>query len=235
MTPPSARAGSIVIAACVLFALLLVAPALAQAPIPNTPAGQTLQAFFDAFNSADSAKLATYIKDYDPTVTVAQLLAFSGQTGGFTLLSIKNSAADKIVFLVKGRSDNIEALGNLQLATTAPPRVKVLTIRAIPSGATIEDIVLTAALRQQTIQAISARLTDFYIYPDGAKQMIQAVQEHEKRGDYDAMKDGNEFADALTRDLPLSATTSICLFVTTHSQPKSSLERKGLIRPAPRR
>ena len=185
------------IAACVLFALQLVA----QAPIPNTPAGQTLQAFFDAFNSADSAKLATYIKNYDPTVTVGQLLAFSGQTGGFTLLSIKNSAADKIVFLVKGRSDNIEALGNLQLATTAPPKVKVLTIRAIPPGATIDDIVLTSALRQQTIQAISARLTDFYIYPDGAKQMIQAVQEHEKRGDYDAMKDGNEFADALTRDL----------------------------------
>ena len=49
----------IVIAACVLFALQLVA----QTPIPNTPAGQTLQAFFDAFNSADSAKLATYIFD----------------------------------------------------------------------------------------------------------------------------------------------------------------------------
>ena len=188
-----------VIAVCVFLALPLVA--LAQVPIPNTPAGKVLQAFFEAFNSADQAKLATYVKEYDPTVTADQLLAFSGQTGGFTLLSIKSSATDKIIFLVKGRSDNIEAFGNLQLATTAPPQVKMLSIRAIPPGATMDDITLTSALRQQAIQAVSVRLTDYYIYPDVAKQMIQAVQEHQKRGDYDAITDGNEFANALTHDL----------------------------------
>ena len=39
------------------------------------------------------------------------------------------------------------------------------------------------------------------MYPDVAAKMIQAIQEHNKHGDYDSLTDGNEFADALTRDL----------------------------------
>jgi hypothetical protein len=47
-----------------------------------------------------------------------------------------------------------------------------------------------------------ARLTDYYVYPDGAARMIQAVQKkHEEQGDYNAIRDGDDFAAALTRDL----------------------------------
>ena len=46
-----------------LFALLLVGVAcgLAQISVPNTPAGHTLQAWLDVFNSGDRGRIETYV------------------------------------------------------------------------------------------------------------------------------------------------------------------------------
>jgi C-terminal processing protease CtpA/Prc len=44
-------------------------------------------------------------------------------------------------------------------------------------------------------------LTEYYVYPDVATEMIQAMRDHQKHGDYSSIVDGNEFADALSRDL----------------------------------
>jgi hypothetical protein len=185
------------------FVILLVMPHGASADIgtPDTPAGQTLQAFLDAFNSADHDRIAAYVKEYDPENSADGLTSFSNQTGGFTLVSIVHSSPDKVSFLVHGRGDNIDAYGILQLASTSPPRVKRLSIRAIPPGAKLDDIQLDEATRQETIDAISERLTEYYVYPDVAAKMIQAIHDHQKHGDYNSIVDGNEFADALSRDL----------------------------------
>ena len=47
-----------------LFALLLVGVGcgLAQPTVPDTPAGHTLQAWLDAFNSGDRARIETHVK-----------------------------------------------------------------------------------------------------------------------------------------------------------------------------
>jgi retinol-binding protein 3 len=173
----------------------------AQVSVPDTPSGHTLQAFLDAFNSGDHDRIAAYVKAYDPQNSADGLTSFSGQTGGFTLMSIVSSTPERLTFLVKGRGDHLDAYGVLQLASTVPPRVKFLHIRALPPGAKLDDIQLDAATRQKTIDAISARLTDYYVYPDVAAKMVAAVQEHEKHGDYNSITDGNEFAGALTQDL----------------------------------
>jgi hypothetical protein len=173
----------------------------AEVSVPDTPAGQTLQAFFNAFNSGDHDRIAAYVKEYDPQNSADRLTSFSGQTGGFTLMSIVQSTPGKLTFLVRGRGDHIDAYGVLQLASTAPPRVKRLSIRALPPGAKLDDVELDAATRQKTIDAISSRLTEYYVYPDVAAKMIAAIQEHQKHGDYKSITDGNEFADALSKDL----------------------------------
>jgi hypothetical protein len=175
--------------------------ARADVGTPDTPAGHTLRAFLDAFNSADHDRIATYVKEYDPQNNADGLTSFSNQTGGFTLVSIVNSAPDKLSFLVHGRGDNIDAFGILRLTTTSPPRVKGLSIRAIPPGAKLEDIQLDDATRQKTIEAIIRGLTEYYVYPETAAKMIDAVRDHQKHGDYSSIVDGNDFADALTRDL----------------------------------
>lgn len=188
-------------------ALLVVALAFsalcvyAEVSVPDTPAGHTLQAFLGAFDSGDHDRIAGYVKEYDPQNSAESLTSFSSQTGGFTLTSIVHSTPDRLTFLVHGRGDNIDAYGVLQLVSTAPPRVRRLSIRALPPGAKLDDIQLDPAIRQKTIDAINARLTQYYVYPDVAAKMIEAVQEHQKKGDYNLITDGNEFADAVSRDL----------------------------------
>jgi len=176
-------------------------PARGEVTLPDTPAGHTLQAFLDAFDSGDRDHIAAYVKEYDPENNAEGLTSFSSQTGGFRLTSIISSTPDTLKFLVHGRGDNVDAYGVLRLASTTPPRVKRLSIRALPPGAKLDDIQLDAATREKTINAIAARLTDYYVYPDVAAKMIAAVQEHEKKGDYNSITDGNEFADALMHDL----------------------------------
>jgi hypothetical protein len=172
-----------------------------DARIPDTPAGHTLQAFLDAFNSGDHDRIAAYVKQYDPTNNAEGLVSFSGQTGGFNFVSVVHSEPDRLTFLVHGRGDGVDAYGVLQLASTAPPQVKRLNIRALPPGAKLDDIQLDGAIRQKTIDAIGKQLTEHYVYPDIAAKMIQAVHEHQEHGDYNSITDGNEFADALSRDL----------------------------------
>jgi hypothetical protein len=78
---------------CRLFALLLVAVGcvLAQATVPDTPAGHTLQGWLDAFNSGDRARIETYVKTVDPSESVDGMISFRTQTGGFELLSISST------------------------------------------------------------------------------------------------------------------------------------------------
>jgi hypothetical protein len=187
----------------VLFTLVGVAvPALgADAQFPDTPAGHTLQAFLEAFNSGNRDRIAAYVKQYDPTNNAEGLTSFSAQTGGFNFVSVVRSQPDRLDFLVHGRADNVDAHGILQLATTDPPQVKRLNIRAMPPGAKPEDIELTAAMRQKVIDAIAQQLTDHYVYADVAGKMNDAVRGHLSRGDYNSITDGNEFAERLTTDL----------------------------------
>lgn len=184
-----------------LLFLCVVVAARADAGIPDTPAGHTLQAFLDAFNSGEHDRIAAYVKQYDPTNNTDGLASFSSQTGGFNFISVVESAPDRLTFRVHGRGDGIDAYGMLQLAGTTPPQVKRLSIRALPPGAKLDDIQLDEAVRQKTIDAISKQLTDHYIYPDIATKMIQAVHDHQQHGDYKSITDGNDFAEALSRDL----------------------------------
>jgi hypothetical protein len=184
-----------------VFSFGAVSSVQGQTLIPDTSAGRTLQSFLDAFNSDDLPKLQAYVKEYGSPESAESLKGFSEQTGGFKLLSIKSSNPDSITFTVQGRADHLTAFGNLRLVSVDPPKVKTLSIRALPPGATVEQISLTPQLREATIRAISERLTEYYVYPDMAKRMISAVQEHEKAGAYNAMNDGEDFANALMRDL----------------------------------
>ena len=53
---------------CGWFVLLLIGLGcgMAQVTVPDTPAGHTLQAWLDAFNSGDRAKIETLCQDHRP-------------------------------------------------------------------------------------------------------------------------------------------------------------------------
>src|ERR1700728_1281370 len=209
-----------------LLAVFVILPPFsrAQVSVPDTPAGHTLQAFLDLFNSGDHDRIGAYVKEYEPQNNADLLTSFSGQTGGFTLTSIVNSTPGRLTFLVKGRGDHLDAYGVLRLVSTAPPRVERLTIRAFPPSAKFDDIQLDHAARLKTIEAISVMLTDYYVYPDVAAKMIARVQEHAAHGDYNSIADGNDFAEALARDLR-AVSGDKHLFVTY--SPFTSLRQPG--------
>ena len=202
MLPSSARIKCLFVLLIVALGGLMPLAAVCQAPaIPDSPAGRTLTAFLDAFNSGDRGKLDAYVKTYGSKESVDDLSGFGAQVGTFTVLSILESKPGYISFRAKESSDNREVFGMLLLASTAPPKVKDWTVRLMPVGASIANAPLDAAARQRVLDAIAAKFTEFYVYPEVGQKMIQALRDHQQRGDYSALTSGMEFAAALREDL----------------------------------
>src|SRR5207247_10016818 len=87
--------------------VLLVSSACAwsQSPaIPDTPAGHTLQAWLDAFNSGDRAGFQAYDAKYEPTKSVDETVAWRDRTGGYDLLGIDKSERLHVEFRGTGRA-----------------------------------------------------------------------------------------------------------------------------------
>ena len=184
------------------FILLGAASSFAQGPaIPDTPAGHTLSAWLDAFNSGDRTKLAAYIQKYDPRQNVDGMIGFHDETGGFDLISIDKSQPLNIKFHVRNRNDPTVGLGSLTVKDAQSGTVESLSLRAIPPGVVEEDIALDAAERKSVIDGAIAQLKDYYIYPETAQKMADAVLAHEKAGEYDKITDGSAFASRLTEDM----------------------------------
>jgi retinol-binding protein 3 len=173
----------------------------AQTSVPDTPAGRTLQAWLDAFNSGDRAKVEAYVKTVDPKENVDGMLGFRGQTGGFELIGIESSEPLHVRFRVKEKNGPTTALGSLLVKDGAPPTVVTFGIGALPPGVTVENVTVDAAMRKRVIDGISADLMEYYIDAALARQMSDALKAHEAKGDYDSLTDGDAFASQLRKDL----------------------------------
>jgi hypothetical protein len=181
--------------------LLFAAIASAQTTIPDTPAGRTLRAWLDAFNSGDRTKLELYIKTFDPQQSVERMMGFRGETGGFDLLAIESSEPLLIKFRVKEKVSPTIGIGSIQLKDAQSGVVDNFNLRAIPPGAVVENVKLDAAERQHVIDGVAKNLKESYVYPDLAQKMEDAIRANQKQGDYEAMTDPDAFANRLTKDL----------------------------------
>ncbi|MBO0859350.1 MAG: S41 family peptidase [Chloracidobacterium sp.] len=184
--------------------LFLTCSLNAQKPaIPDTPAGHTLQAWLDAFNSGDRGRIQTYISKYDPEKPVDSEINFRNQTGGFELLGIDKSDRLQIEFRVKEKASPVNAVGKIKLSDADPPVVVSFSLRAIPTGLTAADMnmKIDAATRARVIDGAVAKLNEFYVYPETAKKMVDAVQARLKSGAYDDITGADDFATTLTDDL----------------------------------
>jgi hypothetical protein len=186
-----------------LFLVLLACAWPQTTVIPDTPAGHTLGAWLDAFNSGDRASLQSYLAKYDPKKPVDQEIAFRDQTGGFELLGIDKSERLRIEFRVKEKGSPTVGLGKLEVADADPAVVVTFSLRAIPPGLTAADMNLKidAATRARVIDGAIANLTEFYVYAETAKKMEEDLRSRQKQGAYDAVEDGERFATMLTEEL----------------------------------
>jgi peptidase S41-like protein len=177
-------------------------PAQAPPAIPDTPAGRTFKAWLEAFNSGDRAQLDAYLHKYDPAKPVDDEMNFRGMTGGFDLLQIFKSEPLRLEFLVKERRSETQAIGKLEVKEGDPAQVASLGLRAVPPGTKLSDLnfKIDAATRTRVIDGAIAQLNEFYVFPETAKKMAEAVKAKQKKGDYDSIIDGDAFAKKLTED-----------------------------------
>jgi hypothetical protein len=190
-----------------VLSLFAAFSASAQPAFPDTPAGRTLKAWFEAFNSGDRARVEAYIQKFDPARPIDNQMNFRAQTGGFDLLSIDKSERTYIQFRVKEKNSATTAIGRLEVKEADPAEVTNFGIRAIPPGVTDADFNIDGAGRQRVIDGASAMLNEFYVFPETAKKMEEAIRARQKAGAYDSLTNGDAFAEKLTADLRRSATT----------------------------
>ena len=176
--------------------------ASAQQVIPETPAGHTLKAWLDAFNSGDRAVEEKYLHTYDPSRSLDEEMRFRGMTGGFVLLQIIKSDPQSVEFMVKEHNSETMAVGKMEVKAGDPATVASFSLRAIPPGTKISDLnfKIDAATRSKVIDGAVTALNESYVFPETAKKMEEAVRAHQKKGDYDAITDGDDFAKRLTND-----------------------------------
>lgn len=172
------------LACCVLLVALRVASA--NEAIPQTPAGSTLAAWLEAFNSGDRDQLDGYYKTYDPSKKADDVMGFRSRTGGFDLVSIQRNEPLHIEFLVKERAGPTEAFGELEVINTVPARVTKEALLAIAHGATLMGFTIDAQTRTHVIQGATAQLNGFYVFPEVAKKMELAILARAKRKEYDS-------------------------------------------------
>lgn len=170
--------------------------------IPDTPAGHTLKAWLDAFNSGDRATEEKYLRTYDPERSLDNEMSFRGMTGGFILTQILKSEPQRIEFMVKERNSDTVAIGKLGVKTGEPAKVAGFSLLAVPPGTKAADLTfnIDAATRAKVIDGAVAALRDTYVFPETAKKMEEAVRAHQQKHDYDAISDGDDFARRLTDD-----------------------------------
>jgi hypothetical protein len=190
---------------CLIAMLLLlggrVFAAAPVAGVPDTPAGRALSAWFDAFNSGDSARIDAFDKAHFPALGLEHALGLRSRTGGLDLLGIEKSAAAQVIFHVRQKTGPNEYIGLLILSGSDSSVIDVLRFFPMPPGAKYEEVTLGAAARTRIIEAVVGFLDESYVFPDVAKKMASVLRAKEKRGDYKTIVDGEVFAVRLSDDL----------------------------------
>jgi len=103
---------------------------------------------------------------------------------------------------VKEQNSETMAVGKMEVKAGDPATVASFSLRAIPPGTKISDLnfKIDAATRSKVIDGAVTALNESYVFPETAKKMEEAVRAHQKKGDYDAITDGDDFAKRLTND-----------------------------------
>jgi len=186
-----------------ILILFNVLPAAAQEVTPpETPAGHALASWLDAFNSADETRMKAYAEKYQPTVPISLLMSFRQRTGGLDLTGVRINEPLHIEFSTQERASDTRAIGKLVLSDSDPPRITGFALLAIPPGdPPILGFSIDAQTRDGVIDNAIAELQDSYVSPELAKQMGEALRRHRKHGDYNAITEGDEFANLLTTHL----------------------------------
>jgi len=186
-----------------LCALLSLASGVlrGQATIPNTPAGQVLRAWLDAYNSGDSARAAAFLRTYQVDFPYRNSFNFRQMTGGFDLVRVDVSEPRHVEFFLRPRNTPaMIAYGMLDVAAGNPTSISG---NAFPLGPNVspEALRIDRATRSAVVGRAAAILDSFYFSPAIGKQLGDSLRARLARGAYDRYRNGPGLALRLNADL----------------------------------
>ncbi len=195
-----AYAVRIVVAAAGIAVVSLSASAQStQVTVPDTPAGTILRAWLDAFNSGDSTRLDTYYRQYEPGRISPPATGTQRLTGGFDLVALERTGPRQVEVTLKERNNPRFAYGII--TTPSDGSTKVGTFRLTLLGATSDVARIEAASRARVIEGALAKLDEWYVFPEIAKQAGDSLRARLKRGAYESYTTGAGFATRLHDEL----------------------------------
>jgi CubicO group peptidase (beta-lactamase class C family) len=124
----------------------------AQEDATKTQAARQFNAWLEAFNSGESAKLKAFDeRNYpDEVKEVDGLMRFRKMTGGFEVKKIEKAEGNKVLVIMKERNSDQFARASVEVEEAEPQRITALDIEAIPAPAEF------APARMSEEQAIAA-------------------------------------------------------------------------------
>jgi hypothetical protein len=182
--------------------------------LPDTPAGQQLAGWLQAFNSQRKETLVAFHERHFPYAAAVGDIGnierehrLSVGTGGFEVRRVEKTEGTSVAVVLKERNSPQHARVQLQVAPEPPHAISKFQIGPIPTPLdllTPEERAarsMDAAKRRAAIESIGKQLKAHYLWADTAKQVAAGLQKKLARGEYDGLANADEFADAVGRDL----------------------------------
>lgn len=193
---------------------LLPAASTSAISVPDTPAGRQLDAWLQAFNSGQRAALLAYHERHFPYAVASRDVSdidrehgLSQGTGGFDVRRVEQSSSERLVALLEERNSPQHTRVTLQVSPQPPHAVTAFRIGPVPTplewlpAAERDARTIDASQRRVALDAIGRQLDAHYVYAETATLVRAGLLKKQARGDYDALSDAVEFADAVTLDL----------------------------------
>jgi hypothetical protein len=120
-----------------------------EAPVarfPPTPAGKTMGAWWDAFNSGDEARIREFAATYKYP-SPDELVALRNQSGGFQLTLLEMEYELALRFVVKEKKSPTTVAGWLRVKDGDPAVIEMFELEVIPPGISPEQMMQAHAHR----------------------------------------------------------------------------------------
>jgi hypothetical protein len=169
--------------------------------IPNTPVGEVIRVWLDAFRSGDTARIMDYYRRYQPERIARSTVSFRAGSGGFDIVSIERSEPRHIELVVRERNTPQTSYAIVDLAPSDPVQVASSFLIAMGPNASVDMLRIDSAERAKVIDGAIAELDSFYVFPDVAKRIGDSLHVRGKRRTYDGYTNAISFSMKLNDEV----------------------------------